>query len=812
MKEEKEKQHEPASSGETLPQELVRHAILSVINLHAATVNMRLYPSTSSMVTETVDKTRECLEEAFSYSDHLSVSVVENGLLVNEQRLEEVEQQKAPVRAFAEWMMEKGLTNIEFHKGVTSDEIKVLLELLSELPENRELGERLNDELSERGVQNVSVNRRVYIAVEAGGEAPYGVGRQATPLDALKDELLVRYLMGKVDVGEVGDEQVVEILSDSKKVGGLLSAFLAEEGAEGGVLVRSESAEKTLRKIADMVSEVKDEALKERLSESISEVIAEMDPSQMTSILTGNAPQNLDLRRVRENVIAMISDNNLLEIVDSLIDEYEEMESKVGELGSGWVRERLEHLNELLVEVRDSAQAKDVVEKIDGKLDEAGIPEERDPHTGKRVLSVSHMLGGPLEEEEIELEAGLDQTVSWQVRKLYDMGEEDLAAGSLLKLSENLESDSEKVRRYASRLLKETLEGLDLDQRLLAGAAVLLRLEQRLPREDDYETFVHGVDCVSMLAEAHYGFGNVEEAVRQMGLLKELSSEESRGEELARYASSATDALIGSEGILDFRSIVMDEEAGRRRRAIRAIAKLGPNSLSHLVELLEDRGDAQIRERASQCLVDAGEAGIEALANELEKDRPWYVYRNLLQVIAEMGLTQAEEAVVRKTEHPDERVRHEALKTIVRLSPQRAMELLTRAARDRSVAVRKTAIRLLGGYRDPRVSSLLLELVEESKSSEGEAQKDLLETICFTLGELGDRRSVNPLIEIARRGGIFRKGWPDEVRAAATMALGNIGDESAISVLKKNLKDPSMAVRAAAGRALDKFAGKQRGA
>ena len=37
-----------------LPEEYVKRAVLFVINIHAATVNMRLYPSTSSMVTEMV--------------------------------------------------------------------------------------------------------------------------------------------------------------------------------------------------------------------------------------------------------------------------------------------------------------------------------------------------------------------------------------------------------------------------------------------------------------------------------------------------------------------------------------------------------------------------------------------------------------------------------------------------------------------------------------------------------------------------------------------------------------------------------------
>ncbi|MBU4489677.1 MAG: hypothetical protein KKE79_03480, partial [Actinobacteria bacterium] len=446
---------------EVLSPNFTRHAVMFVINAHAATVNMRLYPPTSSMVADTLEKADESLKKLFDETDTFSVSAIERSLLINDVRLEEIEQQKVPVKAFLAWMDERGLSNIEFNKGVTTDELRASFETIGEILNDPNMRVRLADELDRKGVENVLVNQRIYVAIAPGEEIGVGGSGKATPLDALKDELLVRYLMNKVDLGDVEDQDVAEILSNPGKVGGLMSSFLVEEGAEGGVLIRSQQAEDALDRLSIMTNKVEDESMKAMLSEQITKVIAEMSPREMTGVLSGHGTKTMDIGHVRSNVIKMLNDAKLMDIVDSLMDEYAEMKMEAEELDTEWARERLKNLNELLLEVKKGKRGEEIAEKIDRKLDEAGIEEERDPHSGKRMLSVCQMLGGRLEEEDVDLGEGLDHTVSRQVRKLYGMEESDLAAGILLKLAGNLNADSDTVRRYAASLIKQTLEDLE---------------------------------------------------------------------------------------------------------------------------------------------------------------------------------------------------------------------------------------------------------------------------------------------------------------------------------------------------------------
>jgi len=192
--------------GASLPPEQARAALAFVVNAHAATVNMRLYPLSSSMVTETFDKANEALGRIFESAEAISVATIENSLLINDNRLDEVDQQKAPVRSFIAWMGERGLSNMEFRKGVDSEELQGFFAVLASISDMQDRG-KLTEELAERGIDNISVNQRVYVAVSTSdsGEIIGTLQGPSAPLDALKDELLMRYLMGKIDLGSVED-------------------------------------------------------------------------------------------------------------------------------------------------------------------------------------------------------------------------------------------------------------------------------------------------------------------------------------------------------------------------------------------------------------------------------------------------------------------------------------------------------------------------------------------------------------------------------------------------------------------------------
>lgn len=795
-----------AGTGESLPEEFTRNAILFVINAHAATVNMRLYPPTSSMVTETFEKARECVDVAFEYFDSVNVATIENALMINNTRLADIEQSKAPVRSFVAWMTERGLSVMEFQKGLTGEELQTCFSILSEMADVQDRA-KLTEDLREQGVEHVLVNQRVYVAVTTSetGEIIGGVQGAAAPLDALKDELLMRYLMGKVDLGSVEDRELVEVLSDAGKVGGLLSRFLGEEGSEGGVLMKSQKAEEALGKLADMVGEIDDEALRDTMGDQITRVIAEMSPREMTSVLSGRAPENLNIRHVRENVITMLSDNQLLDMIDSLIDEYVEMKGESGELELAFTKQRLKDLNELLSDVRGE-RGEEISQAIDEKLDEAGIQEERDPHTGTRVLSAYQMLGGPLEEEDIDLGEGVDHTVPRQIRQLYAMEESDLAAGMLLKILENLNQESDAVRRYAARLIKETVDGLDEEHAIQALDVIRPMMVEDLRAEGDYESFVLQMEVASKMAELFMKAGRAEEASEMMELIMAESSS-GKSEELVKYAAEAAGRLMGPEGMIDVEAILLEEDDARRLKTVQALAAMGPPALAPLVDMVKDRGQIELRDRALEAIQMAGEPGIAALLGELEKENPWYIYRNVLNVVADLRLAQGLPQVKAMAANPDERIRREAVRTMARIGSPDCIETVLSAASDQSIAVRRTAVRVLGMFGDKSVAGFLLDIINGQGLRGKDEDQGVVESACLALGDLKDKEFVPQLAELLSKGGLFKKSRPDEIRAAACIALGNVGDESAVGILEKAAKDPSAMVRSSAEKALRRLKG-----
>jgi HEAT repeat protein len=797
-----------AGTGDTLPEAYSRNAVLFIVNAHAATVNMRLYPPTSSMVTETFDKAREALDVVFEDSDIISIATVENSLMVNDVRLSDMEQAKAPIRSFVAWMNDNGLSIIEFRKGLKGEELQAFFSTLNEMADAQDRV-KLAEDLKEQGVEHIGVNQRVYVAVTTSdtGEIIGGVQGTTAPLEALKDELLMRYLMGKVDLGTVEDRELVDVLSDAGKVGGLLSRFLGEEGNEGGVYMKSQKAEEALNSLADMVAEIDDETLRESMSGQITQVIAEMSPREMTSVLSGHAPENLNIRHVRENVITMLSDNQLLDIIDSLIDEYTEMKGESGELDTEWTKQRLRDLNDLLSDVRGE-RSEAISEAIDKKLDEAGIAEERDPHTGTRVMSAYQMLGGPLEEEDLDLGEGVDQTVPRQIRQLYAMEESDLAAGLLLKIIDNLRQDAPAVRRFAVRLINETIEGLDAEHALQAIDVIRPRMVEDVEREDDYETFKIELDMVANIAELFMKAGRAEDSSVMIELLMAEGSDDSgKGEELVRVAREAMNRLMGPEGMIDAEALLLEDDENKRFKTVKALAALGPTALAPLVDMVKDRGQVELRDRALEAIQAAGPTGIQALLGELEKENPWYIYRNILNVVADLKLTEGLPQVTAMVSNPDERIRREAVRSLARIGSRDSISAVMTAAGDQSIAVRKTAVRVLGMFGDASVAAFLTDTINGQGLRGKEEDQGVVESAVLALGDLRDPSLIPQLMELLAKGGLFKKSRPDEVRAAACLALGNIGDMSALPILEKTAKDPSVMVRSSADKAIKRLKG-----
>jgi hypothetical protein len=794
-------------------QEYIENAVQFVVNAHAAIANMRLYPPASDIVTQTLEKTREWLSKLFRERDQFSVSALENSLIINGVRLEETGQQKAPVKSFIAWMSGRGLSSLEFRAGATSEELKTVFSLLGEIREDRKIRSNFAGELAERGVTNISVNQRVYVAVDAGGgtmDLTGVAGQKATPLDALKDELLVRYLMAKIDLGQVLDADLLEVLSDPKKVGGLMSRFLAEEGSEVGVLMKSQKAEDALERLSEMISSVEDKGLRRSLQDTVTSVISEMTPREMTSMLSGRGPADLDIRHVRQSVVSTLKDDQLFGIVDSLIGEYLDMREQVGEQDSEWAMDRLRDLNELFLEVRGGKLGDVLAEEMDRRLEEAGVPEEREPSTGVRVLSAYKLPGGPLEEEQTpDLGEGVDKTVPMQIQQLYSMRENEQAAGLLLKLARNLADRPESVRRFAADLVRETLDALDPPERMAAAKVLEPILIEAAGVEKDYTAFAREVDSIAAMVELCIREDRAEEVSAMLELLAgEASGEGGKGTELVKHATLALERLVGPDGVISPAALLAEEDGDKLVRNVRVLAMLGPEALSPMVEMVKERGHMELRDSAISALAAVGPVGAQALIAELSRENPWYAYRNILNVLAGIKCVEATGQIGSMVHHPDERIRREAVRSLARIGNPGSIPIVLEAVNDSSPAVRRTAVRVQGMFKDPVVADNLFGIIYAScQGPRAKQEEGVAEAACLALGDLRDRTQVPRLLELIRKSGLFRRGVPDEVRAAACVALGTIDDPSAVPVLEKAAKDASEVVRSSAEKALRRLKG-----
>jgi HEAT repeat protein len=131
-------------------------------------------------------------------------------------------------------------------------------------------------------------------------------------------------------------------------------------------------------------------------------------------------------------------------------------------------------------------------------------------------------------------------------------------------------------------------------------------------------------------------------------------------------------------------------------------------------------------------------------------------------------------------------------------------------------------VRVLGELREPRVTALLINRIESTQELTDRNQARALGAACDTLGRLGDRRAVAPMlqlvahtVEIERRAGYPRlrdnlqPGDPDiagsVIYAAVVRACGLLDDRSALdSVLRAN-NDFDPYVRAQALEALKRI-------
>ena len=226
---------------------------------------------------------------------------------------------------------------------------------------------------------------------------------------------------------------------------------------------------------------------------------------------------------------------------------------------------------------------------------------------------------------------------------------------------------------------------------------------------------------------------------------------------------------------------------------------LGEAGAAGLIRILGEEPDRKRRGRLLDVIRALGPQALPALTESL-KAPTWYLVRNTLNLLADVGDAGMLEEVSQCLKHPDGRVRRAAVRALWKLGgPACAAPLLAVFPGTDP----ETQVEILFGLGQVQSGLAVYALADFAKNPD--VSERLRIRTLETLGQIGHPSSVPVLAEFVRRKGrIFTTAEPLEVRLAAARALMAIGTPPAVEALRRLAEDePRSQARDALKQILD---------
>lgn len=223
------------------------------------------------------------------------------------------------------------------------------------------------------------------------------------------------------------------------------------------------------------------------------------------------------------------------------------------------------------------------------------------------------------------------------------------------------------------------------------------------------------------------------------------------------------------------------------------------NAIKPLVKLLGELKNSKTRRVFCDALSEIGKNAIELFIPFLE-DKRWFLIRNIIYILGRIGKEQTIPYIQKALNHPDHRVRREAVQALGLIGGPRAIALLQKAIEDGDIRIRTLAVINLGKVGKKGALLPLLEMMQLKEFP----KKDPLEIKAFfdAIGMIGSNDAIPILRQLLERKGWFTRGKVDAIRIGAANALAMIGTSEAKAVLESGLNSKDEAIKEACLQAI----------
>lgn len=210
------------------------------------------------------------------------------------------------------------------------------------------------------------------------------------------------------------------------------------------------------------------------------------------------------------------------------------------------------------------------------------------------------------------------------------------------------------------------------------------------------------------------------------------------------------------------------------------IGAIGTPFIEVLLDRLAEEGGLSLRRFMIDCLIEIGPAAREAILQRLSDER-WYFQRNLLIMLRSMEDSSGLEQVRPLAASDNQRVRHEALKTLLHFNDRAAEGRLLLEMDSANSEVRMSAVRMAEHSRSAEAFRKLLAMVTNGGYSESEV--DLKCAAVKVLGEIGRAEALPELARVLGAKSLLGAKQLNRLKAAVVASLEKYPPEIARQVL-----------------------------
>jgi HEAT repeat protein len=334
------------------------------------------------------------------------------------------------------------------------------------------------------------------------------------------------------------------------------------------------------------------------------------------------------------------------------------------------------------------------------------------------------------------------------------------AVTSLEKLGLQSETVAETMPQF-TRVLLDMLSGAAEAREV---TPVIRRIESVFRSQIESRHYVEALNLIAELREIHGHKNEIEQLIGSFAagdaVQRLVESVQEAPAEFAQLVRRLTDALGTSAHRSLLEALASENSRSRRRRLFDFIASIGPAIVPEALPFL--------------------------------KDERWYVLRNMIVLLRTVQDKTSLPQIRELAQHPDLRVKMEAIKSLFAIDPNVPRSLLDNLLEDPDPKVSEAAITMVGAYGIKEGIDPLLRMLEGNDMMG--AKRMIRIKVMKALGDIGEPRALAQLDRFMKPSIL---PWPSkDERYAAWQTLHRYPADAREPFVERGLKSKDPQIRA----------------